>query len=253
VWGAYLLLAAAAFFWAGNPVAGRALNADLSPIALSFWRWVLALPILYLITARELRTQWPVIRRYWKRLALLALISTAPNHAVVYWGLHYTSAINVQLFNSTIPAWVILIQWAVLRQRPTGAESLGLVVSLLGVIVIVAAGDWQRLVALEFNVGDLIILASFTVWSLYAVMLRYRPSELSPFAFIFMTATFGVLILLPAYLIDFSIAHSVPSATVRVWGWLAAIVLGSSVLAAAVHREPRSSCISSRYSVRSSR
>lgn len=236
---AYALLAVAAFLWAGNPVAGRALVDDLSPIALSFWRWVLALPILYLLTARELREQWPVIRRYWKRLAFLALISTAPNHAIVYWALHYTSAINVQLFNSTIPAWVILIQWAVLRQRPSGGEGAGLVVSLAGVVAIITAGDPRRLVALQFNFGDLIILGSFTVWSLYAVMLRFRPSELSPFAFIFMTATFGILILLPAFAIDLALhgvqPNTFPAAEPRVWGWLLFIVIGSSVLAATCH------------------
>ncbi|MEO7403607.1 MAG: DMT family transporter, partial [Burkholderiales bacterium] len=216
-----------------------ALAEDLSPIALSFWRWALALPILYLLTARELREQWPVIRRYWKLLAFLALISTAPNHAIVYWALHYTTAINVQLFNSTIPAWVILIQWAVLRQRPSGGEGIGLVVSIIGVLAIITAGDLRRLVTLQFNFGDLIILASFTVWSLYAVMLRFRPSELSPFAFIFTTATFGVVILLPAFAIDLAV-HGFrqgvfPAADARVWGWLLFIVIGSSVLAATCH------------------
>ena len=38
----YLLLVLASLFWAGNMVMGRGLRDDLPPVALAFWRWVVA-------------------------------------------------------------------------------------------------------------------------------------------------------------------------------------------------------------------
>ncbi|MGE5145911.1 MAG: EamA family transporter, partial [Candidatus Eiseniibacteriota bacterium] len=38
----YALLVLAALFWGGNWVAGRGLRGDVPPVALAFWRWVVA-------------------------------------------------------------------------------------------------------------------------------------------------------------------------------------------------------------------
>lgn len=42
----YLLLTLTSLFWAGNWVIGRAIRHDVPPIALAFWRWVVALLLL---------------------------------------------------------------------------------------------------------------------------------------------------------------------------------------------------------------
>ena len=39
---AYLLLTLTVLFWSGNWVVGRWIRGDVPPIALSFWRWVIA-------------------------------------------------------------------------------------------------------------------------------------------------------------------------------------------------------------------
>ena len=39
----YLLLTLTALFWSGNIVLGRAIRADVPPLALAFWRWVVSL------------------------------------------------------------------------------------------------------------------------------------------------------------------------------------------------------------------
>ena len=235
-YGAYLLLAVATFLWAANPVAGRAIAHDISPIAIAFLRWALALPILYVMVRSELGRHAALIRKRWAWFALMGLLSTAPNHALVYWSLHYTTAINVQLFNSIIPVLVILVQWAFLSTRPTRAESIGVSVSFLGVLVIVTAGEFARLARLDLNFGDMLVLATFVGWSVYSVLLRFRPPQLSPFAFILVAAAFGVAILAPVFLLDLLILHhALPGADPRVWGWIAIIVIGSGVLAPALH------------------
>ena len=134
-----------------------------------------------------------------RMLAVLGLISTGLYHALVYWALHYTTAINAQLLNSTIPLGVMLIGWLAFGARPGAREWLGFAVSFVGVAAILSHGDWHRLLALELNAGDLLVLVAMVAWSFYTLLLPRRPLELSPFAYIFVVGAFGLVGLAPFY------------------------------------------------------
>jgi drug/metabolite transporter (DMT)-like permease len=194
---ACLLLAVAAALWGGNSVIGRALRDDISPIVLSFWRWVFTFAGASLIAGRELWQKRALVRRHLPFLALVALVGTGPNNAFAFWALKYTTSVNMQLFNSTIPLWVMLISWVGLGARAGASELVGLAVSLVGVLIIVAGGDWHNLRSLAINGGDLIILVSFFFWALYVVLIKFRPEGFSLFAFIAVLAALGALELLP--------------------------------------------------------
>jgi drug/metabolite transporter (DMT)-like permease len=194
---ACLLLAITSALWAGNSVIGRALRDDVGPFVLSYWRWVLTFAGAGLFAGRELWAKRARIRAHLPYIALVALDGTPPNNAISFWALRQTTAINMQLFNSTIPLWVMLISWVAFRARPTRLESLGLLVSLAGVLVIVAAGDLHRLLSLSINQGDLVILVSFAFWSAYVVLLQFRPTVFSLPAFIALVAGTGALEALP--------------------------------------------------------
>jgi len=196
---AYAALAATSLLWSGNTITGRALHDAIPPVAFSFWRWALILVLLAPFVGGELVRHWPAIRRSWRMLAALGLMSTALYHALIFWALHYTAAINAQLLNSTIPLWVLLIAWLALGARPTRREWLGLAVSGTGVLAILARGEWQRLAALAFNAGDLLMLGAMIVWSVYTLCLPRRPLELSAFAYTFVAGAFGLAGLAPLY------------------------------------------------------
>jgi len=57
--------------WAGNFVLGRALHETIPPIALSFWRWAVALLILLPFAPTSLRKQRTLLRRRWPILTLI--------------------------------------------------------------------------------------------------------------------------------------------------------------------------------------
>ena len=196
---AYAALVFTSLVWSGNTIVGRALADAIPPAAFSFWRWALILALLAPLVRGELARRWPVIRRSWRMLAVLGLISTGLYHALVYWALHYTTAINAQLLNSTIPLGVMLIGWLAFGARPGAREWLGFAVSFVGVAAILSHGDWQRLLALELNAGDLLVLVAMVAWSFYTLLLPRRPLELSPFAYIFVAGAFGLAGLAPFY------------------------------------------------------
>ncbi|HWS12653.1 MAG TPA: DMT family transporter, partial [Rhodocyclaceae bacterium] len=194
-----LLLALTQLFWAGNWVVGRAVRDEVPPIALTFWRWVIALALIAPLAWPHLRRQWPEVRAGRRSLLLLGLLGTGFYNALAYTGLQQTSAINGVLLNAFIPLLIIVIAWAAFGRHVRRAEAGGVAVSLLGVLAIIGQGELRFLAALRFNAGDLWILASVLTWALYTNLLPRRPASLHPLAFLACIAAVGLVAMLPFY------------------------------------------------------
>ena len=69
----WLLAALPPLFWAGNFVLARALHMEITPIALSFWRWAIALLILLPFVYSGLWQQRRLLLRHWPVLTLYTL------------------------------------------------------------------------------------------------------------------------------------------------------------------------------------
>jgi drug/metabolite transporter (DMT)-like permease len=195
----YLLLTLANLFWAGNWVTSRAFRGELPPVALSFWRWMVALLCLLTISLPHVRRDWPQLRAAWPWLLFFGALGTGGYNVLVYGGLQYTTAINGTLLNSFIPIMIVLISWLLQGRRLHGREAAGILVSFIGVLGIVAHGELQRLRDLTLNVGDVWILASVLAWSAYTLLLSHRP-KVHPLAFLTAISITGLLFLVPFYL-----------------------------------------------------
>ena len=91
--------------WSGNWILGRALRESFDPIALNFWRWLVALLILAPFAAGAAWQKRAVIRRHAGLLAFLALAGVVAFQSLVYLGLESTTAINAVLINASAPAF----------------------------------------------------------------------------------------------------------------------------------------------------
>jgi drug/metabolite transporter (DMT)-like permease len=198
----YLLLSATTLFWAGNWIVGRAFRDDVPPIALSFWRWIVALACVLPLAWREISRHRALIVRHWRVLTLLGALGTALYNALTYIGLQYTTATNGVLLNSFIPIVIVAIGWAVLGRRPGWPAAIGIAVSFAGVLTIVARGSPATLADLSLNVGDLWIIASVFGWAAYTLCLRLRPAELPPLATLACIAAAGLVLMVPALLVE---------------------------------------------------
>jgi len=181
---------------------GRALRDAFDPVTLNFWRWLIALAVLTPFGLRAIAGKGEVIRRNAGMLALLALLSVPLFQSMVYQGLRTTTAINAVLLNSSAPAFFIACSWILERERATGRQIAGMLVSLAGIAIIVSAGDPARLAHLELHAGDAWILAAMPLWGLYSVLLKRRPPELNGVAFLFVITLLGVTMLAPFFLVD---------------------------------------------------
>lgn len=195
----YLLLTLANLLWAGNWIVSRAFRGELPPVALSFWRWAVAVLCLLPLALPHLRRDWPQLRAAWPWLLLFGALGTGGYNVLVYGGLQYTTAINGTLLNSFVPIMIVLIAWLMLGKRLHAREAAGILVSFIGVVGIVARGELQHLRELALNVGDLWILASVLAWSAYTLLLSKRP-PVHPLSFLTAISVTGLFFLFPFYL-----------------------------------------------------
>lgn len=173
---AYLFLLITTLLWGGNSVAGKLAVDHISPMTLVFLRWVLAVLIMLPIGWRTLREDWPVVRRHWLILAALGASGFTFFNAIFYTALNYTTAINVSIEQAAMPILIIVANFIFFRLRVNWAQIVGVVLTIAGVILTACHGDPQRLLTLELNFGDAIMLVAVILYSGYSVGLRLKPA-----------------------------------------------------------------------------
>jgi drug/metabolite transporter (DMT)-like permease len=198
----YLLLSLTSLFWSLNWVIGRAIVGHVSPLALTFIRWVVAVAVMMPFAWPELRAHRPAIRRHWKTIVWLGFWGTGFHNAFAYVGLQYTTATNGVILNSSIPVMIMILGWLVYRDTITGRQALGVAVSAAGIMAIVCRGDPAVLATLSLNKGDLILLVGMVFWAAYTVFLRMKPAELPGLALLACCGCVGVMLLLPLFLFE---------------------------------------------------
>lgn len=189
---ALLLLIITALLWSGNFVVARATNAAIGPLTLSLSRWFIVTILLLPWVIIRLR-QKPLHASQYLRVFIMAVLGVSCYNTFVYIGLQYTSASNGVLFNSTIPFWVLIVQWICFKRPFAWQDMFGLLLSLFGVIILVSHGQWARLMSLEFSHGDIWIIIAAICWGGYTALLpHWRPSQLDVMSYLGLLALMGV-------------------------------------------------------------
>ena len=200
---AWPLLALCNLFWAGNIVIGRAVAGQVPPIALAYWRWTGAFMLAFGFAWPHLKHDWPLLLRHWRMMLLLALTGFATYNTMSYIGLQYTTALNALLLQSVMPVLILIWAFALYGERPSAWQSLGVVVSLVGVASIASGGSLDTFLQLSFNRGDTWILVALALNAVYAPLLRRRPA-VHPLSFIVVAMGLASLMMLPFYLYEAS-------------------------------------------------
>jgi len=195
----YLLLVITMLCWAGNFILGRAVHGDIPPVTLTFWRWAVAGAALAPFAGAGLWRSRALIARHWRLLAVLAVMGVVLFHVCVYTALQTTTAINAALILATVPVVIPGFAYLLDRDRVSGRQAIGIALSLVGVAVIIVRGDPVVVAGLAFAPGDLWMLVSVPVWSVYTVLLRRLPKGLPPLAMILAISAMGLIPLAPAY------------------------------------------------------
>ena len=193
----YLFLTLTVLFWAGNFVTARGVHADFPPLTMSFMRWGLALLIILPFVLPRIWKKRALIRQHFVILTSLGVVGVASFNSLIYLGLQTTQATNATLMQSAIPIIILVICSLFLGEVVRKRQWFGVCLSLTGVVTLVAKGDLNTLLTLSFNTGDLWILAAVLCWSVYSIMLRWKPVELDGFTFLGYTVLVAVIAISP--------------------------------------------------------
>lgn len=181
----WLLLPIAMFIWGANAPVIRGASDDISPMVIVNLRWAIVGVAIWFLGPRTLAADWPIVRkRPWFLLAM-AFMMTASN-AMIFTAAKYTTAINLSILQGAAPV-IVIIGARIAHATPIRPmRALGVLISLAGVILLACSGDPRNLRELSFNIGDLLMISSVALYSVYILVLRDRPkvSNYSYFCFI---------------------------------------------------------------------
>mgnify|MGYP001197737291 FL=1 len=202
---AYVMLVCATLFWAGNFMIGKfAFLINIPPMSLVFYRWLLVWLILLPFTYKEILKYKSVILNNLPLLFFLALTSVGLFNSFTYLALVHTQVINASLFNTAIPAIIILLCFLFKIEKTNKFQIFGLILAVFGILSIITKLDLNILLFLNFNKGDLIMIGGVITWGLYSAFLKKKKFTLPLLSLVHILCTFGLIFIFPQFLYEFS-------------------------------------------------
>jgi drug/metabolite transporter (DMT)-like permease len=192
-------------FWAGNALVARGFHEAIPPMSLAFWRWVLALALLLPFVAVPVWRQRKLLFGTWPQLLVLAALGIAGYSSMLYHAAQTTTAINMTLLNTCLPLVLFLGAGLMLGEWPIRRAWYGMLFAATGLLVLISAGSWEKLRALQFRQGDMWVLLSILDWALYSLLLRrWSPvlAAIAPLSLLAVLIGIGIPLLLPFYLLE---------------------------------------------------
>lgn len=192
-----LLVTLSTFFWGTNFNAGSIVVSSVSPLTAASERFIIATLAIFVFMIIKDKGNISTFRLNWKPLILLGLCGITGFNLAFFIGLQTTSALNGALIMATSPVTTILISSITEKHRVSSPQTVGMLISLIGVILVISHGDINNILKLHFTRGDLIILLGNLAWATYTVGCRRFISDSTPLqttAFTMLFGTIGIVV-----------------------------------------------------------
>lgn len=182
--------------FSGSYIAGKYTTVDLGPLTTTLLRYLIALLFLTLLLARYKGSALKLHRRDLVPAIILGLTGIVGYHFFFFLSLRYTEVANTAIINALSPVLTSVMAALIIHERLSRWNYAGVVLAFLGVLVLISRGDFDAVLAVRFNKGDLLMLLSVVSWMFYALLIRTMLERYSGFTLTFYATLFGVLLLL---------------------------------------------------------
>jgi drug/metabolite transporter (DMT)-like permease len=237
--GADMGLLAMAVIWGINFPLIKVVLLEIPPLAFNALRFPFAaLTVLLILKARG-PVPWPE-RADVPRIVGLGLLGNLVYQGFFIFGLDATYAGNASIVLATTPVWTLALSTLRGHERPTAPVWLGIFLTLLGMVLVVAGGGLSVGVHGATLKGDSLMVAAAMTWSLYSVgsrrmILKY--GSLPTTAWTLWTGSAGLVVLGLPSLLGVPVRQTSPLAWVGVaYAGVAAIGLAYLLWYRGVHR-----------------
>lgn len=227
----FILILITMFLWAANFHVVKITLKEYPPMGIATWRFLFGVVslfiILYFKTGKQL-FKLGFSKKEWWYLFLTAFFGIFLTIYFFNVGLKTTSAINGSLIISTTPAITGVFTFFFLKDKLTYKQWLAIAVSFFGVVVILVKGDFNRLLMLKFEAGDIYILLMAIVFSFSQIIVSKYLSKVNATTLTGI-ASFFALILFTLFSISELYSYGIPTTFSFWWTTIFMGVLGSGV------------------------
>ncbi len=227
---AHLAMLLAVLIFGVNYVVGRWAVGDVPAYTLGFTRWTVGTLVLLPFAWRRIAGDRAWLGANWKQVILAGFLMPFMGAGLTYVALIHTEAINAGVLQTSLPVFIIILSWLVLRERTTAAQWLGTCVAIAGVLYIVSRGRAEVLLGMSFNIGDAILIACNLGLAGYAVTVRRMAPGYHPLTLLTLVCAVGAAIHAPFFALEM-ISDEPFRASVAAVASLAFVAIFPSVIA----------------------
>jgi len=194
---AFVLPVIAVMIWSLNIVVTRYAADLISPVSISFYRWLIAFLILTPFMLGKVWEQRQLIMQYWLQLAVLSAFGMVLYQGLAYTAAHYTTATNMGLINAFIPVFTILVSFFILKDIPNRFAIMGSILSFCGLIYVMAQGNLSALWQSGAHWGDLLMVVAVFFYAFYGVFLKKWQLKIPLLISLYIQIAFALIYHLP--------------------------------------------------------
>ena len=197
VWWALALPLLAVLIWSMNIAVTRYVVDYISPVSISFYRWLVAFLVLTPFMATRVWRERVLIQQYWKKLAVLAAFGMVLYQGLGYTAAHYTSATNMGIINAFIPIFTIFVSMFLLKEIPNRFAIVGSILSFLGLLYVMAQGNLAGLIQSGGHLGDVMMVIAVFFYAFYGFFLKKWQLNIPLMISLYIQIIFALLYHLP--------------------------------------------------------
>jgi len=213
-----LLAISSTIIWSGNFIVSRYAIHLAGPVTLALFRWIVATICLFPFGYKNLKKEWPLFVENKVYFFLMGLFGFAVYNTLIYSAGHYTTAINMSLFGSTVnPIVAALLGALVVQEKLHWKNISGILLCIIGTIYLLTNGKMSTIFNFQFGKGDLLMIAAGCCFGAYNVFVKKKPTGISNNSFLLGLFTLTSLLLLPASIIEMTYFQPVIYNTHLLW------------------------------------
>jgi drug/metabolite transporter (DMT)-like permease len=171
-----VLLFIAACCWGGNAVASKLAVGNITPMMLTFSRWVIAVAVLIFLGRKHIAKDWPLIKRNLPYLIGMGCLGFSLFNATMYSAAQFIPAIHVAIEQAAVPLIIFIINLIMFKKPIRMLHLIGYSITTIGVMLTISKGNLLSLNMQTLNFGDLLMLIACCIYALYTVLLFKKPT-----------------------------------------------------------------------------
>jgi drug/metabolite transporter (DMT)-like permease len=168
----YLEALFAVTVWGASFVTTKIAVGQMSPIAVVWLRFAIGIPFLLVAVLLRKQFEFPKAKDL-LYFAMLGFLGISFHQWLQSNGLKTAQATTTAWIVSTSPAFIAVLGWLILKEKLNVLQSLGVLLSMAGVLAVVSKGDLINLAFGSFGTtGDFLILISSVNWAMFSILSR---------------------------------------------------------------------------------